>query len=414
MLNPAEKDVTRRELYNRVWREPMVNVAKSFGLSDRGLAKICERAGIPVPPRGYWAKKSAGKRVIRPPLLELGGNDSTERVRISPYWRQLKAIESEGEEGTPNAFKELAGRELQDAKSITVHATLHAPHPIVDKWLKEELRARESRVAYPHMRSNSEEPTRTERRRRRILSALFKALELRGFEAEQGAYRHDLFVKFERDVVKFELNEHIRQRRVRLTEEEQERRNTKQVWTQTREPSGELVLKITSGMPEGLDSSWRDQPDSPLEQRLHVVVVGFVVAMAYAGWCREEEEEAERKRWREAEDARKREELRKAELAKKRVLRLKARSWCQASEVRAYVAAVQTAVQTANLDVETDQLNQWSAWALCHADELDPITSNRALSVNEDEIEGEEEDPQQACGYAPHPYYGFRKPWWLR
>src|SRR6185295_9122226 len=106
MFNSGENELTRRDLYNRIWREPMVNVAKSFGLSDRGLAKICERAGIPVPPRGYWAKKSAGKRVIRPPLLELRGNDSTERVRISPYWRQPKAIEREGEEGTPDAFKE--------------------------------------------------------------------------------------------------------------------------------------------------------------------------------------------------------------------------------------------------------------------------------------------------------------------
>jgi hypothetical protein len=34
-----------------------------LGLSDVGLAKICDRHRVPTPPRGYWAKKEAGKKV---------------------------------------------------------------------------------------------------------------------------------------------------------------------------------------------------------------------------------------------------------------------------------------------------------------------------------------------------------------
>jgi hypothetical protein len=34
------KTLTRQELYERVWKEPMTKVAAEFGLSDRGLAKI--------------------------------------------------------------------------------------------------------------------------------------------------------------------------------------------------------------------------------------------------------------------------------------------------------------------------------------------------------------------------------------
>jgi hypothetical protein len=59
----------REKLYREVWAEAIQHVSKRYGLSDTGLAKICERLLIPRPPRGYWAKKAAGKAV--PPLPEL-------------------------------------------------------------------------------------------------------------------------------------------------------------------------------------------------------------------------------------------------------------------------------------------------------------------------------------------------------
>jgi hypothetical protein len=46
----------------------MTEVAKDFQISDRAMAKICARKQVPVPPRGYWAKKSAGKDVPKPSL----------------------------------------------------------------------------------------------------------------------------------------------------------------------------------------------------------------------------------------------------------------------------------------------------------------------------------------------------------
>src|SRR5262249_43949402 len=60
--------LTRQELYDRVWATPIETLAKHFGLSGRGLSKLCARYRIPVPPRGYWAKKAAGKRVQKPML----------------------------------------------------------------------------------------------------------------------------------------------------------------------------------------------------------------------------------------------------------------------------------------------------------------------------------------------------------
>ena len=52
---------TREEFFERVWSEPVEQLARSWGLSGRGLAKACEKIRVPVPPRGYWAKLQLGE-----------------------------------------------------------------------------------------------------------------------------------------------------------------------------------------------------------------------------------------------------------------------------------------------------------------------------------------------------------------
>jgi hypothetical protein len=59
----------REELYQKVWDRPVQIVAKGFGMSDVGLAKICRKLFIPLPGRGYWTRKAAGKRVSSRPAL---------------------------------------------------------------------------------------------------------------------------------------------------------------------------------------------------------------------------------------------------------------------------------------------------------------------------------------------------------
>jgi hypothetical protein len=61
-------EIRRKDLYEQVWTVPMWTLAKKYGLSDVGLAKICKRNAIPRPPRGYWEKKNHGRRVQQAPL----------------------------------------------------------------------------------------------------------------------------------------------------------------------------------------------------------------------------------------------------------------------------------------------------------------------------------------------------------
>jgi hypothetical protein len=78
--------LTRRELYERAWAVPLHRLCKEFGLSDRGLAKICARHKIPVPARGVWAKKAHGKPARQPPLPPgpSGSDDTIITILQSP------------------------------------------------------------------------------------------------------------------------------------------------------------------------------------------------------------------------------------------------------------------------------------------------------------------------------------------
>ena len=63
--------MTREELHGLVWSQPIRTAAASMGISDVALAKRCRTADVPVPPRGWWARKEAGKAVRITPLPPL-------------------------------------------------------------------------------------------------------------------------------------------------------------------------------------------------------------------------------------------------------------------------------------------------------------------------------------------------------
>jgi hypothetical protein len=46
----------------------MSELANDFGMSDVGLAKRCRAVDVPIPYRGYWARKAAGPDPPKIPL----------------------------------------------------------------------------------------------------------------------------------------------------------------------------------------------------------------------------------------------------------------------------------------------------------------------------------------------------------
>ena len=62
--------ISRTDLYERDWTTPFRTLAKEFGLSDVGLAKLCRRHDIPLPGRGYWVRMHFGKKQERTALSD--------------------------------------------------------------------------------------------------------------------------------------------------------------------------------------------------------------------------------------------------------------------------------------------------------------------------------------------------------
>jgi hypothetical protein len=113
----------RDELYEQVWTEPVRTVAKRYGVSDVALAKTCKRLGVPLPGRGFWARRNAGQDVGRAPLAPLAAGAVTELKRAwapTPLSRKVPA----------NQERHIA-EETEPSAAIVVAATLDKPHSLV-------------------------------------------------------------------------------------------------------------------------------------------------------------------------------------------------------------------------------------------------------------------------------------------
>jgi len=102
----------REKLYEEVWKEPALIVAKRYGISGVALGKTCRRLGVPLPPRGYWARIRAGRRVppqpILPPYERTAGTQTTRRLSAKSGVAAGKITDEKGgQEPAISTSKEL-------------------------------------------------------------------------------------------------------------------------------------------------------------------------------------------------------------------------------------------------------------------------------------------------------------------
>lgn len=170
-LHPRSTTLTREQLYELVWQTPMIRLAGRFGISDVGLSKICRRLEIPTPPVGWWAKKAAGRKVRTPPLPEAPAG-MARQVIIEPTPPETSSLRNE------------VRKEAERLGPIAVPERLSRPHPIIARWIEQHRqrqdRARSQRDPWRRNLHNVPDCTAAERRRHRILDALFRALEREG------------------------------------------------------------------------------------------------------------------------------------------------------------------------------------------------------------------------------------------
>jgi len=122
--------VSREELFRQVWTTPMNHLSAQYGISGNGLAKICDRLRIPYPPRGWWARKAAGKKVAyyRLPKPDVDTPTSVQIARTPPR-----------PEPPPEA-RDAVVQAKSAIDGVVVSDSLRRPYPIIARWIAEHER----------------------------------------------------------------------------------------------------------------------------------------------------------------------------------------------------------------------------------------------------------------------------------
>jgi hypothetical protein len=208
-------ELSREELYTQVWAEPMIKLARRYGLSDRGLAKICTRMGIPVPGRGYWARLQSGQV---PPQTKLPKIKTGQEAVV--VLNKLGHIQEDAKE-SPEIESEM-----HPNNQIVVPDELFDPHPLVAKTAKSlrGARANDHGIARPRAKRCLDVRVGKESidRAARIMDALMKALDTRGIdvirdEKEEGG----TLLVVDGETIGFRLEEKVRREKYKPTPAEQ-------------------------------------------------------------------------------------------------------------------------------------------------------------------------------------------------
>lgn len=384
------RDLTRLEIYELAWSEPMQSLAKKFSLSDRGLAKICASANIPVPTRGYWARLQAGKKVERwrLPARALGQRETIWIGRSG--WGDGRESDADIL-NAPVTPAPVFAPDMDDVRKQAAALVRKAPLPLRDThgWhsqvvkclAADEERARKQKESpYPSSWNDPLFASPFEKRRLRILNALFILTRSGMHPHLSGKYGRDLSVTVGDTTVPLLVDG--------VAAAKQAEREFHGDPFRPRSDNDAMQLSFRrgwSGAPGGF--SWQDRPGAPLERQLREVAAAVIVfaeetlreaiagAHAWRIKRKAELEAAERKR--KLEDERQR-RLREAKREQARVDHLlgQARALEQACQIRTYVDAVRGANDAAPDPMSAEELEVWSAWALDQAARIDPVLSS--------------------------------------
>ncbi|WP_353389044.1 hypothetical protein [Halopseudomonas sabulinigri] len=362
------KRYDRQQLLDDVWSTPVSRLTKHYGLSDAGLKKLCSRLQIKTPPRGYWAKLRAGKKVPAKPLLsEYSGSPLNLNVLV----RKRKQGYLPPSADMDPRLATVVHRESEPANKIVVPARLNNPHPFVkitQSALAEAALDQREQPATSGRLIHLKVSKPMQARALRVANTLLKAVEKRGYETlldDRGVALVFHGLKYH-----FELYETCSRVKYEMTEADERRRQRGQyvfIPTWTFVPSGVLALQTRGGYgPKIMDGK---------RKRVEDLLNAFLIRVATDGVAdllRDEahaEKKAEFTRQHEAWMTRKAKQ--NQELDKLKTLEDDAVRWQRAERLRQYLCAMSKA------PVSSDELATKKQavvdWGYAKADWLDPL-----------------------------------------
>ena len=366
--------VTREELNREVWETPIVELAKRYGISDRGLSKICKRLNIPTPGRGYWARKAAGKYVIQYQLPD-ADKDTLKEVVISEH----------GGLSQPNPDTQASISDvIAENSQLLVPDRLASPHSVIKGWLDEykegraEERAKKKRVPLGYHFTKYQPITSVDRRIYRILHVIFTELEKKGYQSKSEGYE-SAFLEYEGIRVDFVLREKLKQERRPLTEKEKDSYFYRdKPWVQELKPTGKLQFSIKTYIDTGLRREWNETTKKSMEDHLPEIVALLTIAGPILVQKAREREEERRQFLEEEKRRHEQERIRKADAKQWNEFLELANAWQQADMARQFVTALEKNDTDNKQTMIGDRtIEEWLSWARDWINKTDPLSHNK-------------------------------------
>lgn len=376
MVDGELVEMTREELYEKVWSVPSIKLCKEFGFSDVALAKLCKKHRVPKPPLGYWAKVQNGQAVKRPPLSKIY-DSRLEKVRITKSTSSL--------DDSDPIFGAISQAEEILKEKVIVHESLDDLHALAASTLKicRDSKADSNGLieAGADSLDISVSPNLLERAVK-LYSALLRTVEKVGGSAtiKRINGKQVTSILLSGELVQIRLEEQLDSRQKELTPKQIKEREKRPWMYKDVEleyfPSGKLKFQIIEGSGLGYRTKWQDTEAAPLEKSLNAFINGILRAIQL--------EKAERlkkeRREREWAEARKLEEDKKnrADDLKRRVYDLaeKVEEWEKSRKLTEYLEVLEHSWVEKNGPIEPQsEFAEWLVWARKYASLLDPVSS---------------------------------------
>lgn len=378
-MNYTDYKIIRDDLYEKVWTKPMVEIAKEYEVSDKAIAKICDKLNVPVPGVGYWQKLEAGEKLERKRLPDIPPTHPTEHT--------IRKNEPSYEFEISEEVNALIEKEKNPASKIIVQDKRGSTHILIRRT--EQSLEKSYRYSGMLCSQQAEDILKIsvspieKGRVFRILNTLISELEGRGYLVYID--KSFLCVRIFGVNLKFSLNEKMKQ--VRLKTESPYSRQYDLV------PSGILALSIEDFYSDyPLLRNFLDIKSVKLENRLNEFIIALLIA-SQAYIAQEKHWEEKRKVYQE-EERKRNAIIQEIENEKKKLQELKKniKKFRSSNLIREYIARYKMKLLDETLTPDKKQeIIEYIEWAQKQADRLDPFIES-PVSILDNLKNSEEED----------------------
>jgi hypothetical protein len=371
--------LSRLELYELVWSKPMTQLAKDFGLSDKGLAKKCIKHKIPTPSLGYWAKVQNGQKALKVLLPKLKEKEHHLRLvnfsapkEIEPIIKQVRARTNK---------KEIPQNHLSALNDDVKELVIRKYHPILAA-IRKNAGPPSKHDQYPRLSFIGDAPRfglkitkGTFVRTFNFLEQLVRTLKLINIELvsiEKNFNKDKVAVfNFNDITISFEIREKLK----RVENSPPENKGGRYVfWHQKYDyhPTGILEFELMEYL-HGLRTCWRDTNSKSLEKQISIISSTIEEAFEVKRLAKiEAHNKAEREKVEQAERA-KREQLELVAKQQQFHLEKLAHDFDRAEKLRNFISALSSNCEA------SPEITEWLIWATEYAENIDPVNDPQSI-----------------------------------